>query len=259
MADLKLYVFHSNKDLSLECIQAGVNGIIVDLEFADKRHRQSLYNTQINRHDFSTLKEVKSIYDGTLICRVNGGENLAIEEIEQVLDLGATDIMLPMVRKAQEVEKVLRHINGRARCLVMIETPEAIQNSIQIGELPIDHVYVGLNDLAIARGDHNIFVPMIDGTMDELRRNIPVDFGIAGLTHPERGTPVPSHLLMNELMRLNCQFTLLRRSFFKDAEELGVGRILSEIRSVYGSNDQFDSGKTETFRELVKGIRQKTI
>jgi hypothetical protein len=43
-----------------------------------------------------------------------------------------------------------------------------------------------------------------------------VPFGVAGLTLPDCGNPVPSRLLAGELARLGADFTFLRRSFWAD-------------------------------------------
>lgn len=50
-----------------------------------------------------------------------------------------------------------------------------------------------------------------------------VPFGVAGLTRPDAGFPVPSRLLAAELVRLGADFTFLRRSFHADT----AGRDLS--------------------------------
>jgi hypothetical protein len=77
-------------------------------------------------------------------------------------------------------------------------------------------VYIGLNDLAIERGASTIFEPVVDGTIDELRRLFSIPFGFGGLTLPDRGSPVPCRLLIAELTRLACSFSFLRRSFHRD-------------------------------------------
>jgi UDP-glucose 4-epimerase len=56
----------------------------------------------------------------------------------------------------------------------------------------------------------------VDGTAEHVRRALDVPFGVAGLTLPDRGRPVPSRLLAGELARLGADFTFLRRSFWAD-------------------------------------------
>ncbi len=64
---------------------------------------------------------------------------------------------------------------------------------------------------------------MTDGTVDQVRRAFHVPFGVAGLTLPERGEPIPCRLLIGEMARLDCHFSFLRRSFHRDI----IGRDLA--------------------------------
>jgi hypothetical protein len=97
---------------------------------------------------------------------------------------------------------------------------------------------VGLNDLAIDRGERNIFRAVLDGTVERVRRHFSIPFGFGGLTLPERGDPIPCRLLMGEMIRLGCNFSFLRRSFFRDTggEDLPrhVSRIHEALRAAEG-------------------------
>jgi hypothetical protein len=92
-------------------------------------------------------------------------------------------------------------------------------------------VYVGLNDLRIDRGSNDLFEPLIDGTVERIRAHVDGPrFGVAGLTLPDRGAPVPSRLLAAELIRLRADFTFLRRSFLADTAGRPLGPALAAIR-----------------------------
>jgi hypothetical protein len=97
-----------------------------------------------------------------------------------------------------------------------VETIEAVQLAEELGRLPVTRVYVGLNDLAIARGSRHIFTAIADGTIDRLRPHFSAPFGFGGLTIVGAGFPVPCRVLMAEMARLQCTFTFLRRSFIAD-------------------------------------------
>jgi hypothetical protein len=60
-------------------------------------------------------------------------------------------------------------------------------------------------------------------------------FGVAGLTRPDAGWPVPSRLLSGELARIDAAFTFLRRSFTADVAgrdlRVEVPRILADCAS----------------------------
>lgn len=254
---MELYVFFSNASVTEQCLLAGADAVVVDWEVADKRQRQSLFNTQINRHDKGTLECALQLQPDKLICRVNGGDNINEDEIKLAIDSGVTDIMLPMIQQAKEVEKVLKIIKGRTRIIVMLETQEAIFNCKEIGQLPVDQVYIGLNDLAIARGESNIFLPMVDGTIDKVREGVSGPLGVGGLTHPDKGNPIPSYLLLNEMKRLNLDFTFLRRSFFNDIQTFGIQATLESIRE--NQKSPYIEEKTTEFHQLVKNISMPTI
>jgi hypothetical protein len=82
--------------------------------------------------------------------------------------------------------------------------------------LPISRVFIGLNDLAIERGSASLFSALVDGTVDRVRAAFEVPVGVAGLTVPDAGDPLPCRLMLGELARLRCGYTFLRRSFRRD-------------------------------------------
>ena len=68
-----------------------------------------------------------------------------------------------------------------------------------LARLPISRAYVGLNDLSIERKSRSIFEPLTDGLVDAIRPLFTVPFGLAGLTLPECGRPIPCRLLIGEM------------------------------------------------------------
>ncbi|GAB5527905.1 MAG: hypothetical protein Roseis2KO_57770 [Roseivirga sp.] len=241
---LALYVFYTDVDKAKKCIEAGVNGIVIDWERAGKRHRQSLFDTQINQHGLRDLADARELFTGSIVCRVNGGEELGRDEIQRAIDHGADEIMIPMIKSVRQAEEALNLIDGKAKSIIMIETEEAVRSAEEIGKLPLDKVYVGFNDLAISRNVSNIFLPLIDGTMEEISSSLQVEFGFAGLTHPEMGYPLPSILLLNEMKALGASFTLLRRSFFRDMKNYTAKEIIDAIH--------FEFARSKTNSEVQK-------
>jgi len=78
--------------------------------------------------------------------------------------------------------------------------------------------------------------PLVDGTVDHVGHSVAaagIPFGVAGLTLPEAGRPVPCALLIAALARLDASFTFLRRSFHADMDgrhaTVEVPRILSAL------------------------------
>ena len=199
-------------------MRAGATGVIVDWERRGKRERQSGADTQVSTDTAADLAAVRAATSGTVVCRVNGWGAGSEAELEQALALGADEVLLPMVRRPEEVDAALALVAGRCRVGILVETSEAVRRVDELVRRPLERVYVGLNDLMIDRGGRTLFAALIDGTVDRVRAAMPpgVPFGVAGLTLPEAGRPVPCRLLAAELARLDASFTFLRRSFHAD-------------------------------------------
>ena len=181
------------------------------------------------------------------ICRINRFNHQSETEVIKALQLGADEILLPMVRTVEEVTSVLELVKDKARLGVMIETDEAVEIAGQLDQLPLARVYVGLNDLRVCRGNDSIFSAMADGTVEKIRENVKqVQFGFGGLTVPGSGAPLPVEHFAHEMTRLDCQFTFLRRSFFKDTSNRCLDEAISAISGFVASSFNRDR---ETIRD----------
>jgi hypothetical protein len=216
--EFKLILFSTDPSFIARAVAAGVDGIIVDWENIGKRTRQVSADTQINHDTLDDLNRVRKSTEAHVICRVNQWGSWIRTEIEDAIEAGANEILLPMVQTMEEVEGVLDQVNGRCGVGILVETRSAIDLAQDLGSLPLSRVYVGLNDLSIERGTSNIFTPLVDGTLETVRRFFPMPFGFGGLTLPELGKPIPCHLLIGEFARMDCQFSFLRRSFHRDIQ-----------------------------------------
>jgi hypothetical protein len=226
-----LLLFHTRLDFDLAAVSAGVNGLIVDWEYRGKADRQRDYDTQINAHGLADLHKVCAASAVAVICRLNAFGVSTPAEVEAAVGAGAREILLPMARKASDVEVVLGLVNGRCGVGVMLETIEMVRHADTLKSLPLARVYVGLNDLSIERGDRHLFAPLADGTLDRLRAVFDdLPFGFGGLTHPDLGHPMPCRLLIAEMARLGAGFTFLRRSFIRDAHRHDLTDLVSKIR-----------------------------
>ncbi len=212
------FVFTVDPAFAGAAVRAGAAGVIVDWERRGKRERQAGADTQVSSDTTADLARVRVATPGTVLCRVNGWGDWSEAEIEQAVTLGADEVLLPMVRRREEVDAALAVVDGQCRLGILVETTEAVRRVEQLVRPPVSRVYVGLNDLMIDRGGRNLFTALVDGTVDQVRAAVPpgVPFGVAGLTLPEAGHPVPCRLLAAELARLDASFTFLRRSFHAD-------------------------------------------
>lgn len=226
---IELLLFSSDPEIVRQAERGAVDGFVVDWENNGKRDRQRGFDTQVNHDTLEDLRRVVEMTRRPVLCRVDNDSGLE-QSIEAAVEGGASEILLPMVRSPHEVDRALRLVADRARVGILVETNEAIAAARVLGRMPLSRIYVGLNDLSIERNSRNIFRPLVDGSIDEIRPHIKCPFGVAGVTLPEYGDPIPSRLLMNELVRLECSFTFLRRSFLSDSRGLDITDSLRAIR-----------------------------
>ena len=214
---MDLLVFSVDPVFAAACVDAGAAGAIVDWERRGKHRRQAGEGTQINGDTPADLARVRAATPGRVLCRVNGAGPWTSDEVELAIALGADEVLLPMVRTPEQVDLALDAVAGRCGLGILVETQDAVDRVDELADRPLSRVYLGLNDLRIDRGSDALFAPLVDGTVDRVRTACgPVPFGVAGLTLPDRGWPVPSALLAGELARVGAAFTFLRRSFTAD-------------------------------------------
>ena len=214
---MDLFLFTIDPRWGADVVSAGAAGIVVDWERRGKARRQLGEGTQINADTPDDLSRMRAATDGRLLCRINGFGPWTAAEIDEALSRGADEILLPMVRGTDEVDRTLDLVAGRCGLGILIETQDAVVRAADLARRPLSRIYVGLNDLRIDRRSTSLFAPLVDGTVEGVRAQVRSQpFGLAGLTLPECGAPVPAGLLAAELVRLGTEFTFLRRSFTAD-------------------------------------------
>ena len=218
-------------------MRGGAGGVVVDWERRGKRRRQAGADTQVNEDTPVDLANVRAATSGRVLCRVNGWGPWTPGEIDLAAALGADEVLLPMVREVDEVDAALEAVNGRCGLGILVETIDAVHAVDELVRRPVSRVYLGLNDLMIDRGGRSLFAALVDGTADRVGAAAAAagrPFGVAGLTRPDAGHPVPCRLLAGELVRLGASFTFLRRSFHADTVgrrlAVEVPRILAAVR-----------------------------
>ena len=218
-------------------VGSGAAGVVVDWERRGKRRRQAGVDTQVNGDTPADLATVRAATSGRVLCRVNGWGPWTPGEIELAASLGADEVLLPMVRGVEEVDAALEVVTGRCGLGILVETTEAVSAVDRLVSRPVSRVYLGLNDLMIDRGGGCLFAALVDGTADRVQSASTASgrpFGVAGLTRPDAGRPVPCRLLLGELARIGASFTFLRRSFHSDTAGrrlcVEVPRILEAVR-----------------------------
>ena len=186
-------------------------------------HRRSVRSYTAEPVDEATLADIRAlrpvVKHAELLVRVNPIHDGSPREIGAALDSGADALMLPWFHTAAEAEKFLTLVNGRARTILLVETPGAVEQLDEILALPgIDECQIGLNDLHLGYGRSFMFELLADGTVDRIAdkfkaRGIP--FGVGGIARLGRGT-LPAEHILAEHVRLGSQAVILSRSFCND-------------------------------------------
>ncbi|MGY1916639.1 aldolase/citrate lyase family protein [Blastococcus sp. SYSU DS0973] len=256
---MDLFLFTTEPQWGGDVVAAGAAGIVVDWECRGKHRRQAGEGTQINADTPEDLSAMRAATPGRLVCRINGYGPWTAGEVAEAVGRGADEILLPMVRTVEEVDRTLELVAGRCGLGILVETQDAVDRAAELAQRPLSRIYVGLNDLRIDRGSTELFRPLLDGTVDGVRAQVRTSFGVGGLTLPGRGFPVPGDLLAAELVRTGAEFTFLRRSFTADMAGrdpfVEVPRLLVALADVRAAGPARAAELRRAFAAAVEGSR----
>lgn len=229
---LKLMYITNNKDVAAIADKNGVDRVWIDLETLGKEERQKGLNTVKSHHRISDIAIIKPVLkNAEMLVRINPINENSKEEIEKVIQNGADNIMLPMFKTKNEVEKFLNYINGRTKNILLLETKEAVENLDEILSLTgINEVHIGLNDLHLAYKKKFMFELLANGLVDKIcnilnTKNLKYGFG--GIARIGQGT-LPAENILTEHYRLGSQAVILSRSFCNCEE-----KSLKEIEIIF--------------------------
>ena len=202
--------------------QAGVDRIFVDLETVGKELRQRGLNTVKSHHTINDVRTLrKAVSKSELLVRVNQIYSGSGTEINEAIDAGADVLMLPYFKSAEQVRTFLRLVNGRAKTMLLFETPEAVENIDDILAADgIDECFIGLNDLHLGYHMKFMFQLLADGTVEKICRRFAYygkPYGFGGIARVGSGM-LPAEHIIGEHVRLNSSGVILSRSFCNTAE-----------------------------------------
>lgn len=245
---LNLMYITNRPDVAMIAESAGVGRIFVDMEYIGKAERQGGMDTVQSRHTLDDVQRISTaLQKAELLVRVNPMHEASScygssrEEIEGAIANGAKVLMLPFFKTVQEVADFVGIVQGRAKVMPLIETPEAVSCLDDLLFLDgIDELYVGLNDLSLGYGRKFMFDLLCDGTVENIcskiaKRGIPYGFG--GIAALGKGL-LPAELIIAEHYRLGSTCAILSRSFCNVDRTSHLGDI------------------AKTFVEGIKAIRQ---
>ncbi|OUQ79832.1 aldolase/citrate lyase family protein [Flavonifractor sp. An100] len=229
---LQLMYITNRPEIARIAESAGVDRIFVDLEYIGKASRQGGMDTVQSQHtldDVRTISEV--IRTAELLVRVNPIHEAteeycsSQEEIDTAIQNGADIIMLPYFKTLLEVKQFLSCVAGRAKTMLLVETPESVNIIDDILQLKgIDCVHIGINDLSIGYRKKFMFELLTDGTVERLcnkfrEKGIPYGFG--GIASLGKGA-LPAEMIIKEHYRLGSTCAILSRSFCDTTKNVDI-------------------------------------
>lgn len=234
---LKLMYITNQPQIAQIAESSGVDRIFVDMEYIGKAERQGGLDSVQNHHTIDDVRNIKrAVQTAEVLVRVNPIHEAtdkytsSKEEIDAAINAGADIIMLPFITSAKEVEDFLRYVDGRAKTMPLIETPQAVEVMDDILSLQgVDEIYIGLNDLSIGYHRKFMFELLADGTVEKLclkckLKGIPYGFG--GIASLGKGM-LPSEYIIREHYRLGSTCAILSRSFCNVDKVKHIGIISS--------------------------------
>lgn len=257
----------SHAEIAIRC---GVERIMIDLEYLDKAERQGhkdMFMTTHRIEDVAVMR--KALPNAEIMVRVNPCHANSQAEIDQVIEAGASMIMLPMIRTVEEVEEITTYIAGRAGFVPLIEHIDALESIEEIAALAgIDELYLGLNDLHLSLNMHFLFEPLAANYVDRFAKaaiNATLPFGFGGIGPLGQGT-LPADALIKEHARLASTRVILSRVFWNHiaadgnlaAGETACAQAVNALSQAYKT--ALARGKSEVaqdreqFVQLVKTI-----
>lgn len=270
---LKLMYITNKPEIAKIAENSGVDWIFVDLEVNGKEERQANLDTVKSKHSISDIVKVKDVLSTSkLLVRINPIYDGTEIEIEEVITAGAEIIMLPYFKTTTEVEAFIKIIDGRVKTMLLLETPEAVEEIDDILNVEgIDYIHIGLNDLHLGYELNFMFELLADGTVEKLGtkiKNKDIPFGFGGIAKIGEGD-LPAEKIITEHYRLGSSMAILSRSFC-NVDKMDS---LTEIENTFGegvrdirdfeanisdhSDDYFLNNKRKTV-EIINKISSKS-
>lgn len=271
---LKLMYITNRPDVALIAEEAGVDRIFIDMEYIGKAERQGGMDSVQNHHTVEDVKNIRAILTKSqLLVRVNPIHEAtdeycsSEEEINAVIKAGADIVMLPFFKTVEEVRRFIDDVDGRAKVLLLMETPEAAEHVDEIIAVPgIDEIHIGINDMSLGYGKTFMFELLSDGTVESLClkfKHAGIPYGFGGVASIGTGK-LPAEAILKEHYRLGSSMVILSRSFCnvnKDTDlnyirekfEIGV-RSMRAFENEIAIHSRYFEENEETIAQGVEAI-----
>lgn len=252
---MKLFLFTSELKLAKMAVQTGIDSIMLDWE--KKTAESEAADGPVDTPE--DLERLASEPDIQISVRINGTEGSLQNEINLACEFGAQYIMLPMARHEDDIHSFIEIVNDRAQTIIQIETREILDRLDKVRELPWNHAYIGMLDLASSRGDDSIWPLLLDHTIENIVGKLDGrSVGFGGITVVGGGSPVPFTMLLHEMTRLCSTLGFMRRSFKREIKGRAFNSEVDAIRSfIKASSARSQSAINEdhaAFREYISKL-----
>lgn len=230
---LELIQITNDPAFARRCDELGGFRIFVDLERLGKAERQAGRNTFISAHRMEDIGRIKQVLRRTpLMVRVNPLHDGTAGEVEAALAGGADLLMLPMFKKASELQDFAGLVAARSPIVPLLETGAALECLDEWISTPgLVEVFVGLNDLHLSLGHRFMFQPLALGLVDRVAiaaKRHALRFGFGGIARLDEGL-LPGRDVLAEHLRLGSGSVILSRTFHRTVEsdsfETEVGKL----------------------------------
>lgn len=247
-----------------EMDSAGIDRVMVDLERRGKRERQRGRDTLLSDHQIEDVAAIRGVLrHAALQVRIDPWDGNSPKQVQTVVEAGADLVMLPMFRRAEEVQSFVDAVAGEARTCILLETASAVARIDSILDCTgVDEVYIGLNDLH--REMHVTFMfelmayGLVDLIVDRLR-SAGLPFGIGGVA-PQGTGPVGPRLILGEHQRLGSTACILSRGFLKRVDVSGgerpevLGQEIALLRGIVQQWSMADEPEVQANHIEFRGV-----
>jgi hypothetical protein len=218
---------------------AGVDRIGIDLEVRGKAARQVSRPSWIAGHTLDDMRAIGNVVaPERRFVRIHPFDQGGREELEQVLDMGARFVMLPMFTSAAQALDFVRAVGSRAVPVLLLETVPAADDldALLAGNLEFE-VHVGLNDLGISRGHASPFHVLLDPLLSSISRRVvasgrPLAVGRLARVS-DASLPVPADLVCALTVSLGAGGSFISQYFARGidaADGQGMAVHVGELR-----------------------------
>lgn len=249
-----LTLFTNDPALARRAEAAGIQRIGPDLERIGKADRQQHLDTWQSTHEESDVATVGEALQGAaLFVRVNPPHPGLRSEVDRVIAMGASIVMLPFFDTTADVERFVEWVAGRARVLLLVETARSasiIEDIVAIGG--VDEIHVGLNDLRLSLGISGFEVmasPLLARISASVRgAGLPFGFGRVGRAD-DRSLPVDPDLIFAQYPRLIADRAFVSRFFLMpDPDSIDLTAAVAGFRRRMNEWGRADSDTLERAR-----------